>query len=382
MKCPFSLRNKKQVIRFDEIDPYNPQNRVRGYVNRRQGQLYGALYITHVNDKPQYQLIYSAPKQHYPFEKSYVNWEFPECDYVDLYKKLDGTCIISYTYKNKKGEVFLTYKTRLRPFLGSGRYGNFFELWNEMLEKYSEINDYVFDTYHNCVFELYGKRNKILIDYDTPLNTKLIFTINASNGQIYTPDSSAEGLNLVKLEGEGILTDWDEYNLEGKMNTYRRIQTELEEMLDIDEDNKIMKGDEGYVWYFMKDGHAIQIKCKPPTVLKYHWSGDAIPYESVYTTVVNAFENFDTPSFNDVVTLLKEEFDDSKIEKSRVRITKCLNKVLFDRKFRSKLAGDYKKLNININEDKVTVMRWFGTHYPRSEAKRIYRALKQYEEKK
>ena len=143
-----------------------------------------------------------------------------------------------------------------------------------------------------------------------------------------------------------------------------------------------MKGREGLVWYFLVEDMAVQIKCKPPSVLNYHWSGDAIPYESVYTTVYNAFENFDEPSYEDVIGLLQEEFDERKIEKSRTRIEKILGRVLFDRKFASKLYIDYKEQGFDINKDKSTCMRWFGKNYPKSEAKRIYRLLKQYEENK
>jgi len=382
-KCPFDLTNKNQIIEFEEIDPYNPQNIVKGYINRRQGHLYGSLWITHVNDKECSQLIYSAPKQHYPFDNQ-DKWIFPECDYVDIYEKIDGTCVISYTYRDHDDNIFLTFKTRLRPFLGKGKYGNFFELWNEMLEKYPVIKIYVLDTKYNYVFELYGKRNKILIDYEIPLDAKLLFKINTSNGYIFPPDleNLISNLDIPSLETRGMLTGWLDYNNDGKKSRYQIIQDELEKGLQIDEENKIMKGMEGYVWYFMKDKHAIQIKCKPPTVLKYHWSGDAIPYESIYTTVYNAFENFDEPKFDDVVGLLLEEFDVGKIEKSRVRIEKILGKLLFDKKYQSKLAEDYKRMNFDINKDKATCMRWFGQNYPKSEAKRIYNLLKQYEEKK
>lgn len=373
MKCPFNLRNKKQVIRFDEIDPYNPQNRVRGYVNRRQGQLYGALYITHVNNKPQYQLIYSAPKQHYPFDKD-MKWEFPECDTLHIYTKLDGTCVISFLYKNSSGDKFLSYKTRLRPFLGSGRYGNFFELWNEMREKYPDIDKDCWSNIYNIIFELYGKRNKILIDYDVPLDTKVIFAVDCNNGKIITPRDVPTCLPIVDLYGTS--------SNQVSEDNYIQVQNQLESELEIDEENKIMKGREGTVWYFLKEGFATQIKCKPPTVLKYHWSGDAIAYESIYTTIVNAFENFDNPTYEDVVQLLKEEFDENKIEKSRIRIVKLLSRVTFDKKLQFELVKDYKKLGVDINEDKVTVMRWFGQHYPKSESKRIYRLLKQYEVKK
>jgi len=373
MKCPFDLKNKKQVIQFEETDPYNPQNTVKGYINRRQGHLYGALYITHVNEKRKYQLIYSAPKQHYPFDKEKTEWKFPEYDKIELYEKLDGTCIIKYRYTDGK-KWFTTYKTRLRPFLGTSKFGNFFQLWNEMLEKYPIIKEECEQSgNYNYIFELYGKRNKILIDYDIPLDTKLIFIIDG-NGNIISPDSTSDvkvprlcsiGYSLERIDGE----------------LYIDIQNKLEEELDIDEENHILKGKEGYVMYFIKDGYCIQIKNKPPSVLKYHWRGDAIPYESVYTTVINAFENFDEPIYEDIVGLLKEEYDESFIEKSRVRIEKILGKVLFDRKYQYKLAEDYKKHDFDINKDKVTCMRWFGEHYPRSEAKRIFRLLKQYEEK-
>jgi len=45
MNCPFDLTNKKQVIEFEEQDKYNPQNIVKGYINRRQLTLYGKSVI-------------------------------------------------------------------------------------------------------------------------------------------------------------------------------------------------------------------------------------------------------------------------------------------------------------------------------------------------
>ena len=374
MKCPFDLTNKKQVIEFDEIDPYNPDNRLKGFINRRQGKLYGALWITEVNGEKCEQLIYSAPKQHYPHDRN-DNWDFPDYEKIELYEKLDGTCIISYNYSDVYGNVYLTYKTRLRPFLGTGKYGNFFELWNEMRDKYSNIDYLCSISGCNYVFELYGKRNKILIDYDVPLDTKFIFFINATSGHIYTPNQFILYLKNIIPYNEC-------------MGTLKQITPEsydihkqyLESVLDIDEDNKIMKGMEGYVMYFMKDNIATQIKCKPKSVLKYHWSGDAIPFESVYTTVINAFENFDEPTIDDINELLKEEFTMDKISKSYIRIKKCLEKVLFDKKYMHKLSKDYKEQGFNINKDKSTCMRWFAKHYPKSQATRIFNLLKRYED--
>jgi len=269
----------------------------------------------------------------------------------------------------------LPYKTRLRPFLGTSQYGNFFELWNEMRDKYPIIDKLCSNSGFNYVFELYGKRNKILIDYDVPLDTKLIFVINSMFGYIHPP-SFLKGIDI----HVPLLIGWKE-NTTNNKEDYIEWQNKLENSLEIDEENQIMKGKEGLVWYFLKGSVADQIKCKPPSVLKYHWSGDAIPYESIYTTVYNAFENFDEPTFDDVESLLSEEFEEGKISKSRVRIEKILGRVLFDKKFQHRLAIDYKKHKFNINKDKATCMRWFGKNYPKSEAHRIYNLLKQYEEK-
>ena len=378
---PFDLDG--DIIEFDDTDPYNPKNTLKGYVNRTQGQYYGSLYITHVNGKSCPQLIFSCPKQHYPFDKEGKNWKFPEFDYIECFEKYDGTCVISYKYHDANKNKFLTYKTRLRPFLGSSKFGNFFAMWNEMLEKYPEINNMCHTYDYNFVFELYGKRNKILIEYKVPLDTKLTFAVNRLSGVIIPPTTIQKFNNykIPTVQKAKVVDEWQNCTDYVKKELYISTQDKLESELTVDEENHILTGKEGYVWYFIKDG-ATQIKCKPPTVLKYHWSAGAIPFESIFTTVVNAFENFDEPKYADVVQLLHEEFDVEKIEKSCRRIEKILSRVTSDKKFQYKIAKDYEKLNMDINDNKVTVMRWFSKHYPKSEAKRIHRLLMQYEESK
>lgn len=374
IESPFDLTNTKQVIEFEDVDPYNPQNTLKGYINRRQGKLYGCLYITHVNNVPCEQVIFSAPKQHYPFDKNNV-FDFPEYDSIESYEKLDGTCIIAYVYLDSKGNEYSTYKTRLRPFLGQSKFGNFFALWNEILVKNPLISFICKSKSYNHVFELYGKRNKILIDYEEPLTYKCTFAIENSTGDILPP-SSIVPINEIRYTE--LIHKQDSIDAED----YKRKQEELENELEINEEQQIMKGKEGLVMYFIKDGASKQRKCKPVSVLKYHWSGDSIRPESILTTVINAFENFDEPTYDEVVGLLEEEYTIDKIEKSRIRITKILERVLFERKFQSKLVEDYNKLGVDINKDKVTVMRWFGSNYPKSQSKVMFRLLMQYAEKK
>ena len=101
---------------------------------------------------------------------------------------------------------YLTYKTRLRPFLGEGKYGNFFQLWNEMRDKYPKIDDLCWSIGWNFVFELYGKRNKILIDYDIPLDTRLLFMVGTDDGRIIPADIIA----LTKNSTVPVLHGWEE----------------------------------------------------------------------------------------------------------------------------------------------------------------------------
>ena len=383
MFCPFDITNKKQVIEFEEQDPYNPQNILKGFVNRRQGHLYGSLWITHVNNQQCEQIIYSTPKMHYPFDKN-DEWKFPESDSIEIYEKLDGTNIFSYMYKDENDVLFLTYKTRLRPFLGSSKFGNFKLLWDEMLQKYPDINKLCRTELFGFSFELYGKRNKILVEYDVPLDTKLIFIRDQQTGQITSPHSCKDLLEQVTVPHLQYLTSLDIVNQE----IYIQHQQELQNALDVDEDKQIIKGKEGTVWYFLQYSKCDeypsvqQIKCKPEGILKYHWSPDSISYESIYTTVINAFENFNNPTFGDVVELLKEEFEIDKIEKSRTRIENMLERVTFEKKLQFEVVEKYNKLGIDINKNKGDVMRYFAKEYPKSQSRRIFTLLNSYVQEK
>ena len=242
-----------------------------------------------------------------------------------------------------------------------------------MLEKYKEIETLTFNSRYNYVFELYGKRNKILIEYSTPLDTRLLFAINRTDENIIPPSRiKAKGCpRLYPLKTLNI----KKYSLEKKKNLYTKLKEELEDQLFVDEENKILKGKEGYVLYFIKDDIVTQIKNKPDAVLKYHWGTGAISYESIYTTVVNAFENWDNPTIRDVETLLEEEFSIENIEKSRHRIEKILSKVFEEKKLKLEVIEEYKKLGIDIKKDKGEVMRRMAKIYPKELSSKIYNFL-------
>jgi hypothetical protein len=392
---PFAV-DEKHCNQFDEVDPYNPQNTVRGWINRRQGSHYGTLWITHVNDKPCPQVIPSAPKQRYPFDNK-GRWEFPDCEGVEIYEKLDGTCIIGYNYYTKEG-IFTTFKTRLRPFLGEGKYGNFKLLWDEMLERYMILDAMMADTDSVFVFELYGKRNHHLIRYDTPLDTQLLFLREVAEPYVVIPpewvwvkdlydqDHFPSLKAMQKLKADEV-SEERYITIQEEMNE-RVVQIEMRgsEVEGAPTAVGILNGIEGQVWYFVdKDGAAVQIKCKPERVLDYHWDPERhkqtrIPIHSIYVTIINAFENVDEPDFEFIKGLLMEEYEEEMIHRSRPAIERTLDNVMFERKLQAEVLVEYKDLGVDINADKGAVMRHMATKFEKRVCGKIFRFLNDYTE--
>ena len=70
-------------IKPDELDPFDicdtfNNNQLRGYISRHSDYRYGAMVITHVNNKlcPS-QIIYGTPKIKYPFDRNGM-YRFPK----------------------------------------------------------------------------------------------------------------------------------------------------------------------------------------------------------------------------------------------------------------------------------------------------------------
>lgn len=388
-EAPFAIRGKT-TGKFEEVDPFNPENTLKGYIYRAQGGMYGTLYITHVNDKIMPQVAYGAPKQHYPFGWDKTRWHWPKADEVEVYTKLDGTNVTSYCYTDGH-DTFLTYKTRLRPVLGENKYGNFFALWSEVLDMYPEIAKECFDTAFNYSFELYGKRNFILVEYDKPLDTRLLFAIDKQKRVV--PPSRLD-IDVPKLER---VCQYDTSDLHAPENTleylYHFHEKQMEEDLEViytDEEEKfiekILGPGDGQVWYFLVDGYAVQIKAKPESVKKVHWAPTGIAFESIYTTCVNALENWDEPTFLNVKELLMEEFPEERVDRVQHKIQNILKQVMDDRLLQNEVTEEYRRVvtpEFNIKMDKGGMMRHMAGVFCQEDKRlgvKIYNFLNRLEE--
>jgi hypothetical protein len=354
---------------FCEVDPFNVKNKVEGYISRKPNQYYGALVITKVNNKEvEPQLVMATPKMYYPFdaqEDGKRNYHFPSAKSIEVYTKLDGTNILSYFYYFNDYR-FLTFKTRLRPFLSSSKFGDFYTMWNEVAKDYfNEIKKKMIEKNCNLSFELFGARNPHLIAYKNSLDFVLLFGVT-NVGNILSPkDLAIDTLPNVEFCGK-IDRDY--------VWNYEENQKKLEASL-VKQEGEYYTGDEGAVWYLKTlDNRTLQLKCKPGTIEAIHFSAGAggLGKNTIIATVWNALENTDDLTIEFVKQLLLEEFKPEVIEAKTYLIQECIEYVKNESEFRHKVLEDYKTIGININLDKRSVMRQISTKYPKDKMGKVY----------
>jgi hypothetical protein len=354
--------NLKVWNTFGEKDPFN-NNFVEGYICRESTDIYGALYIEKVNGDKCPQLIHCTPKLHYPFDKN-GNWRFPKAKRIERYTKYDGTNIFSYFYKDAKGKDYLAYKTRLNPYIKNSRFGPFCDMWNELLKAKPHIESFARKTRLHASYEMWGARNKHLIEYDIPLSASLLFVRDGQ--KLKTP----MGLDFPEEDKASFFGIIDK----DYIHNYQLAQKEVGDKLIQTEDG--YKGDEGEVWWLEDiNGIWMPFKCKPTQIEAIHWAAGGINKNIIIATCQNAFENWDEPSKENVTQLLLEEFDQFAIDKVSELIVECLKKVKFDNEFKVNVLEEYSKLGLNILEQKSEVMRALSPKFKKDQMKKVYTIL-------
>lgn len=358
--------NAKNVDPFEEKDVFN-NNTLKGYIKRDGGSTYGMLHITHVNGKECPQWIWATPKMTYPFNREGKFVRFKDVDRIEIYEKLDGTNILGFIYHDAEGNEFVSYKTRLRPTVGESHFGDFGSMWREMLDRYPVIPEMIWQNGCNISFEMYGKRNKILVEYDTLLDCAALFGVFP--GRI-VPLSELELSGLPTAKLLKTFTSKIEFAEE-----YESLRKWLNENIHKGED-EIVRGVEGSVWYVISEG-SVLYKCKPDLVLDIHWKSNRIPNHSIMITVINAYEETDSPSFELIKSLLLEEFQESDILKREEAIRRIMQEVAFEKKFKAEIKEKYLEHGLDIISDKRGCMRYFAGEYDKKLASKIYNHLSQ-----
>ncbi|MBM3234942.1 hypothetical protein FJZ31_01455 [Candidatus Poribacteria bacterium] len=365
--CEALQVQEKHLAPFETEDNFN-NNILRGFLCRVGDHRYGAIYLTHINDIEEPQLIYATPKLHYPFDSA-GTYRFPPAKRVEVYEKLDGTNILAYRY-NCKGQTYLTYKLRLTAVVRNSRFGPFLDFWREMLKRYPdiprlpEINDC------NISFELYGALNKHLILYKVPLDTAVLFGVD-NKAEIIPPNMlNTLGVPIAPLYAR--LEGAKDYQRE-----YQKNQADCEAMNRTTEDGTI-EGTEGRVWYLQDiRNHIVMFKCKPESVEQIHWAAGGLSKNAVIATAYNLLETDEHLAYDKLKELLLEEYSEDAIERFRPHIEAVIHQITEEMRFKEKILEFYYKLDLDFQRDKNAVMRAFSQQYPKGLMRRIYSILSQ-----
>jgi hypothetical protein len=373
---PDELFGKNDYSSFVELDPFNLQNTVEGFISRKSNEFYGSMIITKVNGKDREQLIMATPKMHYPFGKTETEeriYHFPKAKQIEIYEKLDGTNVLAYFYEDSEGFRWLSYKTRLRPFLSSSKFGNFLEMWKEVSPPISFMKTLMTRNRCNLSFEMYGSRNPHLVVYDVPLSQKILFGVT-NTGNILSP----EDLGVLDMSANLVgIIDWN--SSPDLIQHYTENQKNLETGLKKVDEN-YYSGTEGTVWYLKTpEGRCIQFKCKPETIETIHFSqGAGLGKNTIIATCWNALENVDELTIEFVKQLLLEEFDPRIVEANHYLIEKSIQFVMGELRDRVRILEEYRKTGLNFLTDKVSVMRALSQVFTKNDMKKVFSTVRDF----
>ena len=234
----------KRLIEFEEIDPFNPQNILKGTINL-SNENYGGLQIHSVNGVVgmRHQKISATPKIHYPEYISsrgkntthFFHSREKEIYDIQVYEKVDGSNVFGFTYHNAHGEQFVSYKLRLRPFLANSPYGDFLDLFRSV--KPDGLDEYILNSGYNISMELWGKANPHLIHYPS-VDLQLTLLFGRERGYshyIIPPYNLPEGHGLpiptVKNEVQWPLNSRLRWEYDQLVKFYTTVQENIEKDL-------------------------------------------------------------------------------------------------------------------------------------------------------
>jgi hypothetical protein len=353
---------ENEVGEFEVEDVFNGGNVLRGFICRRGDHRYGALVIRSVNGEPCMQLICATPKMHYPFNKN-GDFNWPDIKEVQIWEKLDGTNILAYHYEYK-GKDYVTYKTRLTPVVKDMKFGYFEAMWRELLDKQGWIVKAIeANPEYNLSFELYGERNPITIQYNIPLAAALLFGVRRSDYAIKPPTLLSRFDKSIQPRNYPVSSSVD----------MTSIYNELRAEMGIRNSDSLV--DEGVVLYaHIGEPSWRQFKCKPEQIEKIHWANGGIPYNSLWTTALNAYESHDNPTLDDYLALLREEYSESQIQRCIIRVQKAHQEARRHVEFTATVNKAWvtaKENGFDVAQDKGATMRFLSQYFPKSEMRKV-----------
>ena len=396
---------------FSEIDPFN-NNFVTGYIYTDEHR-YGDLLIKKVNDKKVEQYIHTTPKIYYPGDvdsmyKIKFDDETVDYEHFFIFEKIDGTNICRFTYMDENGKEFVSYKTRLTPFLKDTKHEKYNSLWNKILFKYPDIAD--LDNKFSYGFELFGNINKHLIKYDVELDAKILYKISKDgeidlppfDNMIQTPKHAyfilcivinKNGEPLAKNEGDyyfSLINDIDNIKISGitRVGGIEIIYKMYSEKARLQYEKD--KGSEGYVFYIVKGGKVIKVwKCKPEIVIKSGMDKNSgIQYigdSDIETTCINSLESLNDLTLENLLTetknLLLESYSMLQLELSNNKIEEIVKRIYEESSLKKKVFDEYEILKnegLSFKDNKKEVLSKLSSKFNKKDMNFVFKVLNVY----
>ena len=131
----------------------------------------------------------ATPKTRYPYRYDNL-WLLDQAEYVRSATKYDGTNICQYSYQDAAGMVHTTYKLRTRPFVLP-----FFRiLLDRTLRNYPKVAHLRLGTGEAMIYELYGRQNHLLIEYDQDIDLMALCRRDPETGDC-NPQTPTTGIS-------------------------------------------------------------------------------------------------------------------------------------------------------------------------------------------
>jgi hypothetical protein len=362
---PFDIESSGKS--FTENDCWNNDNVLTGYICMKRGNKMGSLIITSVNGVECKQFVYATPKIHYPFD-SHDIFEFPNNPTrITVYEKLDGTNICAYRYIDDKGNVCVSYKTRMLPILTPAQ-ANFYDKMLRLHSHYGAmIKNAIIANDMNLSFEMYGAENKHGIVYQKYLDLALLFGRD-DEGYIHAPYE----LNTPGLVTPIVVADWcDGHSARDYRGEYHKLEEHFTAQCKVQEDEAefTATGMEGGVFYVYSVGHvgANMYKCKGDAVKDEHFKiANGIPPSSVSQAIYKTVENGQQLTIENVSQTLSEDYPPQEVMKRAIQIRRMIDNYLMDINFRTTIFNVYEEMHkadetFNIDTNKARVMQFFAS---------------------
>ena len=282
----------------------------RGYVHMERDWLFGSLYT--LWDGSPY-VIRGYPKVKYVEASKVLNKE------GIAEEKADGTCLGIFNLPDESlmGKTRMGFRWDVPGYMG--------QIWSDLFKDTGliETTKSLCDLDYHPFFEMYGERNPCeYVQYTVPIAAKMVDVVDMRTFKFLPYNKKVElatefELPIPRLHWEGTFT----------IDKISWLARESEARVTID-------GEEGLMakWFdpIEQDQHLGKIKCDNIRALAIKLGGGAIPIEEVEKAIRKAFDEglfLQGDVLSLVIQELAEDWLDSKIKISMVRIEKLVQKV-------------------------------------------------------